>query len=97
MSGVALYGLAFIVESRFAGSNPAEYNGFLMAIKIRRTTFFGGALKSSFPCHRILRRVKSPMSMKTETSYAKFTTISHQFYPASLPDVSVDYFQSSGG
>jgi hypothetical protein len=28
------------LDIRFAGSNPADDNGFVRAIKIRRTTFF---------------------------------------------------------
>jgi hypothetical protein len=37
---------------RFAGSNPAEDDGFLRVIKIRNTTSFGGEVKSSVPCRR---------------------------------------------
>jgi hypothetical protein len=39
-------------DPRFAGSNPAEDNGFLRVIKIRSTTSFGGEVKSSVPCRR---------------------------------------------
>jgi hypothetical protein len=37
-----------------AGSNPAEYNIFLRAIKIHSTTFFGGKVNPSFPHRKIL-------------------------------------------
>jgi hypothetical protein len=35
------------MDPRFAGSNPAEDDGFLTAIKIRSTTYFGGEVKPS--------------------------------------------------
>jgi hypothetical protein len=44
------------------GSNPAESDGFLRAIKIRSTTSFGGKVKQSVPCHTILRHVKDPFT-----------------------------------
>jgi hypothetical protein len=40
---------------RLAGSNPAEGDGFLKAIKIHR---IGGEVKPSAPCHKNLRHVK---------------------------------------
>jgi hypothetical protein len=40
------------------GSNPAEDDGFLRAIKIRSMTFFGGEVKSLAPCHKILQHAK---------------------------------------
>jgi hypothetical protein len=42
---VALGGLVIAclpLDTRFAGSNPAEDDGFLRVIKIRSTTSFGG-------------------------------------------------------
>jgi hypothetical protein len=36
-----------LLDPRFAGSNPAEDDGFLRAIKIRSTTSFGGKVKPS--------------------------------------------------
>jgi hypothetical protein len=33
------------MDPRFAGSNPAEEDGFLMAIKICTTNSFGGEVK----------------------------------------------------
>jgi hypothetical protein len=40
------------LDPRFAGSNPAEDDGFLRVIKIRSTPSFGGEGKSSVPCRR---------------------------------------------
>jgi hypothetical protein len=56
------------VDPRFAGSNPAEDNGFLRVIKIRSTTSFVGELKLSVPCRKILRHVKEPCEYKIDTS-----------------------------
>jgi hypothetical protein len=65
------------VDPSFAGSNPAEYNGFLRSIKIRSMTSTGGKLKPSAPCRKILRNVKNPYIMK-EIFYVKFTDTSRQ-------------------
>jgi hypothetical protein len=46
------------LDPRFAGSNPAEDDGLLMAIIIRCTTSFWGEGKSSIPCRKILRHFK---------------------------------------
>jgi hypothetical protein len=57
---VALGGLVVAclsLDPRFAGSNTAEDDEFVMAIKIRSTTSFGGEVKSSVPCRKILRRI----------------------------------------
>jgi hypothetical protein len=40
------------LDPRFAGSNPAEDDGFLRAIKICSLTSLGGEEKLSVPCHR---------------------------------------------
>jgi hypothetical protein len=42
------------------GSNLAEDDGFLRAIKIRSTTYFRGEIKPSVPRRKILRHVKEP-------------------------------------
>jgi hypothetical protein len=48
------------------GSDSVESDGllkavrFLRAIKIHRTTSFGGEFKPSAPCRKILRHVKIP-------------------------------------
>jgi hypothetical protein len=39
------------------GSNVAEDDGFLRAIKIHSTTYFRGAVKPSAPCCKILWHV----------------------------------------
>jgi hypothetical protein len=52
------------LDQRVAGSNAAEDDGFLMAIKIRSTASLGGEIKPSVPCRKILRQVKNPTSMK---------------------------------
>jgi hypothetical protein len=60
---VVLGGVIDIVLSldpKFAGSNPAEDEGLLMAIKIRSTTSFGGEVKPSAPCRNILWHIKNP-------------------------------------
>jgi hypothetical protein len=48
------------VHPRLAVSNPAEDDGFLMAIKFRGKTSFGGKVKPSVTW---LRHVKEPYSM----------------------------------
>jgi len=45
---------------RFAGSNLAEGDGFLRAIKIRKTPSVEGEVKPSAPCRNISRHVKNP-------------------------------------
>jgi hypothetical protein len=52
--------VCLLLDPIFAGSNPAEDDGFLMAIQIRSRTSFGGEVKPSDPCHEILRNVKKP-------------------------------------
>jgi hypothetical protein len=42
------------------GSNPADDDGFLRGIQIRSTTSFGGEVKLSVPCRKILRHVEDP-------------------------------------
>jgi hypothetical protein len=37
------------LNPRFAGSNPAENDGFLRAIKVRSMTSFGGEVKPAVP------------------------------------------------
>jgi hypothetical protein len=47
------------LDARFAGSNPADNDALIRAIKIRRTSSFGGEVKS-WACCKILRHVKEP-------------------------------------
>jgi hypothetical protein len=42
-------------------SNLVESNGFLRVIKIYSTTSFGGEIKPSAMCLKILRHVKVPL------------------------------------
>jgi hypothetical protein len=60
-----------------AGSNTAEDDVFLVAIKMRSTTSFGGEVDPSVPCHKTLWHVKKTYRMK-EILVAKFTDISQQ-------------------
>jgi hypothetical protein len=46
---------------RFAGSYPADSNGFLRVVEFRSTTSFGGEVKPSISCRKILRHVKDPL------------------------------------
>jgi hypothetical protein len=55
------------LDQRFAGSYLAEGDGFLRAIKIPSTTFFGGEVKTLVPS-KILRRVKEPYECERVTS-----------------------------
>jgi hypothetical protein len=50
------------------GSNPAEDDGFLRAIKIRGTTSFGGDVKSLVPCRKISRHVKESYEYEKDNS-----------------------------
>jgi hypothetical protein len=66
---VALGGLvvAYLpLDPTFAGSKPAE--GLLSTIKIRSTTSFGGEVKPSVLCRKILRLVKEPYKYERDTS-----------------------------
>jgi hypothetical protein len=46
------------LDPRFEGSNPAEDDRYLRAIKIRSTTPYGGEVKILGPCRKILRYAK---------------------------------------
>jgi hypothetical protein len=78
-------------------SNPAEDDGFLMAIKIHSTISFGGEVKPSVPCHKILRHVKDPYSMKTDTCRLNSWTFLAKFLPALLLGVCWLLPDSYGG
>jgi hypothetical protein len=71
MSVVAFGGLVLAclpLHPRFAGSNPAEDDGFLRAIKIHSTTSFGGEVKPQAPCRKILRHNKETYEYERDTS-----------------------------
>jgi hypothetical protein len=73
---------------------PTEDDGHLGAIKIRSTPYFRREVKPEFPCRKILWHVKDHYSMK-EILVGKFTDISCQVSPASLPGISASYYQRS--
>jgi hypothetical protein len=53
------------MDPRFVGSNPAEDDGLLRAIKIGSTTSFRrGEVKLSVLCHKTLWHIKDSYSMK---------------------------------
>jgi hypothetical protein len=75
------------LDPGFAGSNPAESNGLLRAIKIRSTTLMEVEVKPSVLC-KFLRHVKDPYSID-ETLRRKYSrTFLAEFLPASLLGVS---------
>jgi hypothetical protein len=68
---VALGGLMVTVLAigpRFAGSNPTEGDGFFRTIKICNKPAFGGEVKPSAQCCRILRHVKEPYEYERDIS-----------------------------
>jgi hypothetical protein len=71
----------------FAGSNPAEGDGFLLVIKVHSITSFGGEVKPSVLCHKILLHVKDPYGIK-EIFIGKVYGYFSPFIPASLLGVS---------
>jgi hypothetical protein len=92
---VALGGLVVSVLAigrKFRRFKPGRERWNFRGYKIRSTTSFGCEMKTSTPC-KILRHVKEPYSMKTETSWAKFTDISRQISAASHIGVSAGYCQ----
>jgi hypothetical protein len=44
--------VCLLLDPRVVGSNLVEGSGFLRAIKIRSTPYFGGKVKSSATCHK---------------------------------------------
>jgi hypothetical protein len=69
------------LDPRFAGSSPAVSDGFLRAIKIRSTASFGGEVKPSVPCRKILRHVKDPLRYDRDTDRQNSAAISYQVSP----------------
>jgi hypothetical protein len=61
-----------LLNPRCAGSNTAEYGGFLRAIEIRSTTFIGEEVKPQGPCRKILRHIKNLSRHERDTSKVKF-------------------------
>jgi hypothetical protein len=56
------------LDPRFAGSNPAEDDGFLMVIKIHCATSFGGKVILLAPCCKILLHVREPYTYEKDDS-----------------------------
>jgi hypothetical protein len=56
-----------LLDPGFAGSNPAEDDGFLRAIKFCSTTSLKGEVKLSVPCCKISQHVKEPYEYETDT------------------------------
>jgi hypothetical protein len=56
------------LDPRFVGSNPAEGDGFLRAIKFRNTNSFEGEGKPSAPYCKVSRHVKYPSKYERDTS-----------------------------
>jgi hypothetical protein len=89
---VALGGLVVAclpLDPRFAGSNPAEDDGFLRVITIRSTTSFGEEVKPLVPCRWFTACKRTIRSWKKmlckQNSVAMFLT---HVSPASLVDGS---------
>jgi hypothetical protein len=76
------------LDPRFAGSNPAEDDGFLKAIKIRSPTSFGGEIKPAVPRRKGLRHVKEPFSValmmeavRTSETSVNFNVTTRRYIP----------------
>jgi hypothetical protein len=80
------------LDTGLAGSDPAEDDGILTAIKIHSTTSFGGELKPSVPCRKNLRHVKDSYSMK-EILVGKINGHFRHVFPALLLGVSAGNWQ----
>jgi hypothetical protein len=77
------------LDPRFAGSHPAEVDGFLKAIKVRSMTSFKREVKPSVTCRYILRHVKYTCEVWQRYFVGKILLpFLSQVFPASLLDVS---------
>jgi hypothetical protein len=84
--------------SWFAGSNPAESDGFLKATKICSLTSFRGKVKPSASCHKFLRHVQDPLRYDRNTDRQNSVAISCPVSPVLLLGVpAVTRAQNSGG
>jgi hypothetical protein len=81
------------------GFKPSQDDGFLRAIKIRSTTFFGWKVKPEVTCHKILRHVKGPLTQNSHSFvyssyslpyisagriYRELWWTSQEFFPAGI-------------
>jgi hypothetical protein len=80
------------LDSRFAGSNTAEADEFLRAIKIRSTTFFAGEVEPSVAM-LFYGTLNKPTSTKEILRRKNSVSFHHQVFPASLPHASACNFQ----
>jgi hypothetical protein len=76
------------LNPRFAGSNPADSDGFLTAIKIRSTTSFGGEVKPLPHVVIFYGILNIPIGMSEILTGKIQRPFLGQFLPASLLDVS---------
>jgi hypothetical protein len=61
------------------------------------TTSFGGEVKPSAPCHKILRHVKNPCRDDSDTSPAKLTDLSLYVFPCFTTRCVCWYFPENSG
>jgi hypothetical protein len=80
---VALGGLVPL-KPKLAGSNPAEADGCLRAIRIRTTTFFGGEEKSKGKCHNFYGMLQISVEYDRDTTPPKITDSFPLRYQVSL-------------
>jgi hypothetical protein len=83
------------LDPRFTDLNPAEGYGFLWAIKVRSTNFFGGEAKPAVSRRSILLQFKEPYGMKEILLGQIQRPFFPKFLPAALLLVSTDYCQRS--
>jgi hypothetical protein len=68
------------LNPKFAGSNPAEDDGFIRAIQSVALTSFGGEVKPAVPRSKIYGILKITTGVKRDTSYAKFSHLWPSFF-----------------
>jgi hypothetical protein len=61
------------LDPRFAGSDPADIDGYLRSIKILSTTFFGGEARALVLSVIFYRMFKYLYEYESDTSWAKFS------------------------
>jgi hypothetical protein len=86
---VVLWLACLPLDSRLAGSNQSEDNGFLRGTKIRSKTSFGGEVKLSVHVVRFYGMLKNPTNVKEIHRRKNSGDISRQVSPASLLDICV--------
>jgi hypothetical protein len=66
---------------RFMGSNPANDDGFLQAIKIHSMTSFCWKVRPSAPCQKILQHLKEPCGVGKQYFVSKIMVIFSPCFP----------------